>query len=369
MLILQMNDPIDMNIPAKHKKLILIYLNYSSFVSSDFVNLSLFSQVTRYHFKTGEGLFSLALQMMKQFIYLLFNIYRYDFLLIWFADTHAFFPVLTGKIFGKKTAIVIGGFDAVSIPDMKYGLYCANKPRQVLGKFAIRNATYLLPVDGSLIENTNFFADQSGKGLPVGIRHFVKGIRGKIRVVPTGYDPDFWKPVAGVQRHPSVVTVGSIPDMKRWHLKGCSFLVRIAAAIPELSFHIYGVSDKMRVELEPLQLPGNVYLHGLVSPEELPAVYSSHLIYAQLSLTEGLPNVLCEAMLCGCIPVGSDVNGIPGVIGNKNLIIKEMNVRQAIDTLVYARSLADRCGDHFRSRIIEKFPQVNRLNILRSLIG
>jgi glycosyltransferase involved in cell wall biosynthesis len=33
-------------------------------------------------------------------------------------------------------------------------------------------------------------------------------------------------------------------------------------------------------------------------------------------MREGLPNALCEAMLCGCVPVGTKRNGIPTAIGD-----------------------------------------------------
>ena len=353
--------------PGKKKKLLLVYTGYSSFVKSDFVNLSFLSHVTRYHFKAGDGKLTMAFHWVKQFIYLALNTPRFDFLLIWFADTHAFLPVLAGKLFRKKTAIVIGGFDAVSIPELNYGLFCANKPRQILAKFAIRNASFLLPVDGTLVENTNHYADKTGKGLPVGVRHFVKGIKGEIRVVPTGYDPVFWKPVAGIVRQKSVVTVGSIPDWKRWYLKGCDFLAQVAAELPEMPFHIYGVGDAMMAELRKSSLPENLFLHGLVTTEELPAIYSSHQIYAQLSMSEGLPNVLCEAMLCGCIPVGSEVNGIPGVIGNKNLVVREKMTAKVITSLKYAGLLAENKTEDFRNRVIERFPVENRSMMLNSL--
>lgn len=357
-----------MSIPEKQKKLLLIYTNYSSFVRADFEILSSSFQVTRYHFIPEKGGFFLAFQFFKQIVHLLLYCGSYDFLLIWFADSHAFFPVLAGKLFRKKSAVVIGGFDAVSIPELNYGLFCANKPRQILAKFAIRNASFLLPVDGTLIENTNYFADKSGNGLPVGVRHFVKGIKGEIRVVPTGYDPDFWRPVTGIIRHKSVVTVGSIPDWKRWHLKGCDFLAQVAAELPEMPFHIYGVGDAMMAELRKSSLPENLFLHGLVTTEELSAIYSSHQIYAQLSMSEGLPNVLCEAMLCGCIPVGSEVNGIPGVIGDKKLTIHEKKIEKAIAALTYAASLAENNGTLFRKRIKDKFPTMNRSIALLSLI-
>ncbi len=358
-----------MSIPEKQKKLLLIYTSYSSFVKADYEMLSSACHVTRYQFKPEKGGILLAVQFLKQLSFFLFCGFRYNFFLIWFADIHAFIPVLIGKIFRIDSAIVIGGFDAVSIPELNYGLFCANKPRQILAKFAIRNASILLPVDGTLIENTNYFADKTGNGLPVGVRHFVKGIKGEIRVVPTGYDPDFWKPVAGIIRHKSVVTVGSIPDWKRWHLKGCDFLAQVAAELPEIPFHIYGVSETMMAELRKASLPENVHLHGSVTSEELPAIYSSHQIYAQLSMSEGLPNVLCEAMLCGCIPVGSEVNGIPKVIGDKNLIIRKKEIEKAIAALTYATSLAENNGILFRKRIKENFHALNRSIALLSLMN
>src|SRR5690606_39307412 len=50
--------------------------------------------------------------------------------------------------------------------------------------------------------------------------------------------------------------------------------------------------------------PENVTIVGPRPREALPAEYGAASVYLQLSRSEGLPNVLCEAMACGCIPVG-----------------------------------------------------------------
>jgi glycosyltransferase involved in cell wall biosynthesis len=41
---------------------------------------------------------------------------------------------------------------------------------------------------------------------------------------------------------------------------------------------------------------------------------------------EGFPNALGEAMACGCVPIGSNVSGIPELIGDTGLILSEKNV-------------------------------------------
>ena len=61
-------------------------------------------------------------------------------------------------------------------------------------------------------------------------------------------------------------------------------------------------------------LGDNVSLLPALDRKDLVTHYNTTSIYAQLSRSEGLPNVLCEAMLCGCIPVGSPVFGIPKAV-------------------------------------------------------
>jgi glycosyltransferase involved in cell wall biosynthesis len=45
----------------------------------------------------------------------------------------------------------------------------------------------------------------------------------------------------------------------------------------------------------------------------------------QLSTSEGFPNSLAEAMLCGCVPIGSAVGDIPNIIGDAGFILERKN--------------------------------------------
>ncbi|MBK7697247.1 MAG: glycosyltransferase [Saprospiraceae bacterium] len=55
--------------------------------------------------------------------------------------------------------------------------------------------------------------------------------------------------------------------------------------------------------------------------QESKELYTKHKIFAIPSMTEGLPNTLCEAMLCGCIPVGSNIEVIAHIINDTGLTL------------------------------------------------
>ena len=64
---------------------------------------------------------------------------------------------------------------------------------------------------------------------------------------------------------------------------------------------------------KPIASP-NVKFTGFVPDEELIRYYQRAKVYCQLSRYEGLPNALCEAMCCECVPVGTNYCGIPTAI-------------------------------------------------------
>ncbi len=350
------------------KKILLTYTHFSSFVKTDFEILSEVGLVDKYQFKSRKNVGGIF-EMIKQFFFFLFKGWQYDIFFIWFADYHSFFPIFFSQIFGKKSLIVIGGFDAVVIPYLRYGLFCSNKIRQLLGKFSIRNANYVCPVDKSLIEHTNYYAGTPQNGLPVGIKNFVKGIKGKIIPISTGYDTKIWRINSKLERKESVLTVGYIPDWKRWKLKGCDFIQEIALKMPNIRFHIYGLTDNFLIKIQKTNLPQNLILYPKVDIQKLPDIYSQHKVYAQLSLSEGLPNVLCEAILCGCIPVGSDVNGIKTAIIDPKLKVLKKDVNEATRVIKTAMKIQKQEALVHYNYISNTFTIENRKSIISSLIN
>jgi glycosyltransferase involved in cell wall biosynthesis len=95
-------------------------------------------------------------------------------------------------------------------------------------------------------------------------------------------------------------------------------------------------------------------------------------VYAQFSITEGLPNVVCEAMLAGCIPVGSNVGGIPELIETTGILINERSPEIAKKAILDAYNLYENdnsFGLQCRKYIVEKCNKSKRINELESILG
>lgn len=334
----------------KKKKILFVYTKLNTFVERDIQILSAVHSVKAFSYPLSKKLFLFVMAYVRQLWFLLRNIRRADALYVWFADYHSFLPALFGKYFGKPCYIVAGGYDATSIPELGYGLFYRKNFRSWLGKKSFEMCSKILPVDESLIENANAYVSEIP--LQAGIKAYCEVQDSKFKVIPTGYNLEIWKPVA-TERKKSVLSVASVASFNRWKLKGGDILMEIARRMPDVPFHFYGLTEGFQLELKNREtVPSNFHLHGFVKNEELPAIYSAHHIYAQLSLSEGLPNVLCEAMLCGCIPVGSAVNGIPNAIGNTGFILTKRDASEAVKLITMAMDITDHAAPAARVALL-----------------
>ena len=86
-------------------------------------------------------------------------------------------------------------------------------------------------------------------------------------------------------------------------LKGIDLITSIAPNFPDCEFIIVGGEGHIPTEM----LPPNIRLKPLLSVNDVITEMQRAEFYLQLSMAEGSPNALCEAMLCECVPIGSDV--------------------------------------------------------------
>ena len=347
--------------------ILLIHNGYNTFVEKDYEMLNINFKIKIFFYNPKKSLINNLVNQTKLFFWLFINIWRTKIIYIWFADYHAFLPVLFAKIYKKKSIIIVGGYDAVSIPELKFGVfYYKNKKIRILfTKFSYRNADYILPVDKTLIQGINYYVSKNG--FPIGVKQFVKNLKGKFKVIPTGYNSDIWYRKKNIRREKIVLSIGGVPDIRTFKRKGFDFLIEIALKMPEVKFEIIGLNDNMLKYAQRLA-SNNVRLVGFAPNNQLIDFYSKAKVFCQLSLSEGLPNTLCEAMLCECIPVGSSVNGIPTAIDNCGFILKEKNVDKAVKLIKKALNSDESLGKKARKRIIEKFPAEKREKEIISLI-
>ncbi len=254
----------------------------------------------------------------------------------WFSDKHSAFAVFFSKKYGKKSIVVVGGYDVANVPEIKYGAFCGiyNYLKQGMwSKYVLKNADRVLVVDPSLKRDAIKNANVDGKN---------------IECLPTGYDSDYWK--AEGKKENIVLTVGGISDsvVKR---KGFETFVKAAKYLPDVKFALIGKHMDDSIDYLKSIAPPNVEFTGFVSNEDLLRWYQKAKIYCQLSRYEGLPNALCEAMLCECIPVGTKYCGIPTAMDGAGFYVPYGDEKATAESIKKALGASDDLGKKARERI------------------
>jgi len=333
-------------------------LNDKSILSENFL-VKEYNTNTTADWKILFGLFS-------QFIFLLANILNTKLIYVWFADYHSFLPILFSKIFFKKSIICAGGYECTFIPEINCGVFTKeNIPKRIryfCSEFSLKYCSLILPVDETLINNTNHYiysAEQGKEPLVDGLKKFIPHLRTEIKTIYLGYDNEYFSPDPGKLKEKAVTSAGLIVNDDEYRRKGFDLLVESAKQLPDIKFILAGLNKDFLKKLESLKL-SNLELHGIISYKELIDIYRRSTLFAQISMFEGMPSTLCEAMLCECIPIGSNVNGIPKIIGDTGVVIYNKNLSEITDGIKKAITSTTFSGTKARKRIIEKFSLENR---------
>ncbi len=348
------------------KKIIFIAPNFSPFVEKDYITLKKKAYVKEFIYNPQKQLNKIVREIARLFVFLIKNIRKSDIIYCWFADYHSFFPMLFAKIFNKQAVIIVGGYDAVSIPEINYGVFNKKGILPILVKLSYKMSTLILPVDKSLIEGTNYYANK--KGIKTGVKHFVKNLKATIVEVPTGYDSSKWIKKEEIHKNQTVITIASTKNMVTYKLKGLNLFIELAKKMQDKEFLIIGVSLKIQNYIKSKNIK-NLKVYAFVENNQLVNYLAKSKVYCQFSLSEGLPNVLCEAMLCECVPVGSSANGIPKGIGEAGFVLEEQNVDKAVELVKKALASSDDLGKKARQHIINNFSHEKREQSLYKLLN
>lgn len=290
----------------------------SSFVVKDVALLKSKFEVHELHSNDFIGIHSLK-EIFRQLIFIAKrNHWKNSIYVIQFAGFHAFIPVILSRLLGAKVAIIVGGTDCVSYPSLNYG----NFNRKILGLvtcLCYKIADKILAVDESLLQFTNTYYSED----PVeqGIFSFCSINRKKCKVIYNGYDEKYWKADSNTRAYDFITVAAGISALSRFKLKGIDMMLHMAKRFPEKRFLIVGASSLP----DTIELPDNVQLVPFATNDQLLDFYAQSHFYLQLSISEGFPNALCEAMLCGCIPIGSSVAAIPKIVADTGFILGQRN--------------------------------------------
>jgi len=327
--------------------ILLIHPGKASFVRKDIEILKKYFSVKDFYYHPSKQLFPNIISQSKLLIWLLYNLVKAKAVYIWFADYHSFLPIFFSRLLRKKSILVLGGYDVANIPELKYGSFY--KPlRAFCAAYSIRNSYYVIAVDQTLIDKAKIL---------------VKDIKGKLLVIPTGYNSDYWKRFHHKEKF--VLNVGIIDIPERMKIKGIDFLLEVAKLMPSYQFVIIGFSNPDSAFIP--SMPNVKYLPKLTQ-DLVREYYSRAKVYVQFSITEGFPNVVCEAMLCECIPVGASVNGVPTAIGDCGFLLEDRDPEKAAQLIKKALESPTTLGEKARQRIMTLFTEENRESQLLSIL-
>lgn len=256
-----------------------------------------------------------------------------------FADTHAFLAVSFSKIFWKKTIVIVGGYEVAKVPEIGYGAML-NPVYTFVVRFVLKFADKILTTADSLKDDAVANARVGGEN---------------IKTVPECYDSEFWTRCE--KKEDLVMTIAHLRDsvIKR---KGIETFVMAAKYLPEVKFVVAGPQvDASAYHLKSVA-PSNVEFPGFIPGGDLPHWYSRAKVYCQLSRYEGLPNALCEAMLCECVPIGTEYCGIPVAIGDTGFYVPYGDVEATAEAI--KKALKSNKGKEARERIKRMFPLERR---------
>lgn len=246
------------------------------------------------------------------------NVFGADIIYIWFADYPALPFVVYSKLFGIPCVVNVGGWEVYAAQDIGYG----NQLNPIRG-FASR---WICKVTDSVIVPSNAYGRI--------VRDLVPAAN--VSVIPCCIDTTLCDAPLPAKR--GVVTAI------------CTSGTNALKGIPAFLAATSGME-------------ANVIKN--ISHENLIEAFKHAKVYCQLSRTESCGVSLLEAMACGCVPVVTNCDALPEVVGETGRIVhynQRFETRRAIDAALLMS------GDQARDRARE-FSKENRKTILDKMLG
>lgn len=320
---------------AKKIKLLFIYPHLSSFIERDLTILKEEFEVIPFQYRGKKDLFRLLKYALTT-----------DLNVSWFSLGYATSAVLFSKIFRKKSIIIAGGWDVVSLPEIGYGA--------MIGKKRIRKTSYALRKANKIIA-----VSESTKNW---VLKWVE--RDDIITLYHGFDTEKFVPKGPKEN--MVISVGKLTDEVMIRVKGLETYAKAAELMPDVKFVLIGEHNPKVAEIWREKGPQNLKIVDFLSAEKLVQFYQKAKVYAQLSYQESFGCALAEAMLCECVPVVTRRGAIPEVVGDVGFYADYGDAKDTADKIKDAL-ISDKGGEA-RDRIKTLFPLDKRKKKLTKIL-
>lgn len=339
---------------------LLSYSVRSTFVTKDINILSEQFNVLEFNFYS-EKKWQTPFKLIQQKLFLLRHIFSTDILICQFGSYHSYLPALYGRLFGKPCVIIAGGTEAHFFPGIGYG----NWQKGLLKLFtqmSFRLCSHIAPKHKSLMFCE--YTYDSSEPNPQGIYARMPGLKVPYTEITNGYDEVTWQKVKDKKQRTFITVANGWEFPFQQQLKGVDLILEAATAFPDCEFIILGVADPSIIATKST----NVKLLPPVKNSDLISIFSECTFYMQLSIAEGFPNSLCEAMLCECVPIGSNVFSIPEIIGDSGFVLKHRNADELKALIAEAlKSDTQTLGKKARNQIVANYTLEVRKNKLLQL--
>lgn len=189
-----------------------------------------------------------------------------------------------------------------------------------------------------------------------------KRVANKIEVVPNGISPEYrWN--SSFDFKPFVLFVGS-----RAGYKNFDFCVNVVKHSKDIRLKICG-GQLSQNEMKFLEdsLPGRFDFLGFVTNEDLSNLYGDALCLFYPSSYEGFGIPVIEAAACGCPVVALNVSSLPEVVPDSDLLLKSLNVSEALERIELYQGYARKEIVSSGLRFSQKFSWDNTFTMLNEL--
>lgn len=287
----------------KRKRVLFVYTRDSTFIRGDVEILSHHYDVTKL-VADNRNQVRQFVALVKQLLFLIFNIHKFDIVYIWFADYHSWLPSLFAKTTRKKCYLVIGGYDICRVKQYKYGSFI-NPIRGWMARRSMIISTANLCVSNHIKRVVKRLAPGTPAILVYNGINFPDTSRTKL-------------PPEGSRS--GVLCVAISVTKQSYFIKGIDRYIELAWAIPNHQFTLIGV-DLIKAGIQKESIPSNLKIIPAIEHSLLTEFYHKSKVYCQLSRRESFSLALAEAMFHGCMPLTSQAGGMPEVSGGLGEII------------------------------------------------